>query len=200
MSANETTNINNYFSESSKVIKSIIDHEKEIFQIVSGMKNAFNSNNKILIAGNGGSCADAEHFAGELVCTYKSADRKGLPAISLSNNASALTAWGNDFGFEGHFERQIESLGEPNDILFLISTGGGNLDKGYSLNLVRAAKKAKESNLRVYSLIGKTGGELEKISDHYIKIKSAITSHIQEAHIAVLHFICECLEDIKMKD
>ena len=146
--------------------------------------------NKVLVAGNGGSCADAEHFAGELVCTFNDRNRKGISAIPLATHPAALTAWSNDFGFETYFERQIESNGKKGDILFLLSTGGGDLKNKASLNLVFAAQKALKKKLTVISLVGKEGGELKKISNIYIHVKNKDTSIIQEAHMSILHCIC----------
>ena len=184
----------NYFKLSSEVLLSLDDQIDQINSITKGIFDSFTNGGKILIAGNGGSNSDAEHFAGELTCTYKNSKRIGFPAISLGNNSSAITAWGNDFGFETYFQRQVHSLGNKNDILFLISTGGGNLEKKISLNLILAANEAKQKNMKVFSIIGKSGGELEKISDEFVKVKSFETSHIQEAHIAIIHYICESLD------
>ena len=121
--------------------------------------------NKVLIGGNGGSCADAEHFAGELLCTFKGRDRSALAAVSLSNNASAITAWANDFDFTSYFTRQVEALGNKGDILFLITTGGGNRENGASMNLVYAAEKARELGLKIFTIAGKGGGILKDFSD-----------------------------------
>ncbi len=185
----------NYFIESSKVINSITNETSKINEICNDIHECFRRNNKILIAGNGGSAADAQHFAGELTCTYKDPSRRPFSAINLANNASAITAWTNDFDHLDFFSRQVEAYGVQNDILFLISTGGGDLNKKLSINLINAANKAIEKNIKVISLVGKTGGELEKISNRFIKVKSNITSHIQEAHIAIIHSICESLEN-----
>jgi D-sedoheptulose 7-phosphate isomerase len=140
--------------------------------------------------------ADAQHFAGEMTCTYKDPNRKAFSAISLTTNASAITAWANDFGFDSFFTRRVEAHGKPGDILFLISTGGGNREKGYSMNLVNAAEKALSMELSLYSIVGKTGGELSKISHEVIVVPSFTTSHIQEAHIAIIHSICESLDTL----
>ena len=110
------------------------------------------------------------------------------------DNTSALSAWGNDFDFTGYVERQLSAIADKNDILFLLSTSGGNLKKKQSINLIKAANYAKKNKITVISLIGANGGELEKLSDMYIKIDSNKTSHIQEAHIAIIHYICEALE------
>ena len=150
---------------------------------------------KLLVAGNGGSCSDAEHFVGELQCTYKDRSRDPVSAISLASLPAALTAWCNDFGFLTFFKRQVQAHGKDGDILFLISTGGGEEKSGASTSLVEAAKEAKKKNLKVISLIGKTGGLLKGISDISIIVDSNITSFIQEAHIAILHCICENLDN-----
>ena len=179
-------------------IKLSLDHVKNNKQIVEdiskNLMKCFNDGNKLLVCGNGGSCSDASHFVGELTCTYKDANKIGLPAIDLGSSMTALTAWGNDFEFESFFKRQVLALGKKNDILFLISTGGGNVEKNTSMNLVHAAQTAKQIGMRVISLIGKTGGELKDISDISFVVKSDITSHVQETHIVLLHMICENLE------
>ena len=182
--------ISNYFNSASKVIRSLNEHEKQIITIIDSIKLCNENDNKVLVAGNGGSCADAEHFAGELVCTFNDRNRKGISAIPLATHPAALTAWSNDFGFESYFERQIESNGKKGDILFLLSTGGGDLKNKASLNLVFAAQKALKKKLTVISLVGKEGGELKKISNICIHVKNKDTSIIQEAHMSILHCIC----------
>ena len=183
-----------YFINSSNVINSLTEEIDKIFLMSEGIMNANNKNAKILIAGNGGSCADAEHFAGELLCTFKDRGRKAFSAISLSNNPSAITAWSNDFEFETFFKRQVQALGNKGDILFLITTGGGNRENGASMNLVYAAEKARELGMSIFTIAGKGGGILEDFSDLCITVKSNETSNIQEAHITILHAICFCLE------
>ena len=132
----------NYFNESSKVISSIKSNTEQIDQICKKIRDCFLGGNKILIAGNGGSSSDAQHFAGELTCTYKNPNRMAYPAINLAHNPSAITAWTNDFDHLDFFARQIDAYGKEKDILFLISTGGGDLSKKLSINLIRAANKA----------------------------------------------------------
>ena len=185
-----------HFEKSSKTIESIIMNVSSIREMALGIYNCQLNGGKILIGGNGGSCADAQHFAGELTCTYKDPDRRAFSAISLTTNSSAITAWANDFGFESYFSRQVKAHGKPGDILFLISTGGGDRRKGYSMNLVKAADTALDMGLQLYSLIGKTGGELSKISHEQIIVKSDQTSHIQESHITIIHSICESLDEL----
>jgi D-sedoheptulose 7-phosphate isomerase len=146
----------------------------------------------MLIAGNGGSCSQADHFTGELTCTFKK-QREGIAAISLSNTP-ALTAWSNDFSFDTYLARQVATLGESGDILFLLSTGGGDQDNGVSINIVKAALTAKSKGIKVFSLIGKSGGELKNVSDEYLVVPSDNTAHIQEAHLACIHAICYMLD------
>ena len=186
--------IKDYFAQSSSVISKLVSHEKEIKEIVKKIISCHQKKGKILVAGNGGSCSDAEHFVGELVCTYKSPKRKPISAISLASLPAAFTAWSNDFGWDTYFERQTKAHLKKNDLLFLISTGGGDRKKGTSMSLIKAAEYAKKNNCKVISLIGKSGGELKKISDTFILVDNYTTSHIQESHIAILHCICEILD------
>ena len=188
--------LNEYFENSGNVIKSLQKEKKLIDKFAKEIINSISNNKKLLVAGNGGSSSDADHFVGELVCTYKNTKRKGFPAISISSNSASITAWANDFNYETAFARQISSLGKKGDILLLLSTSGGNIKNNQSINLINAAKQAKKMDIKVLSLLGKGGGELKKISNHSIVIKSSATSHIQEAHIAILHYICETMEFI----
>ena len=192
--------LSNHFLESSATIKSINDNISSISNMALGIYKSQLAGGKLLIGGNGGSSADAQHFAGEMTCTYKDPNRRAFSAISLTTNASAITAWANDFGFDSYFSRQVKAHGKPGDILFLISTGGGDRERGYSMNLVHAADVALEMGLTLYSLVGKTGGELSKISHEYIVVQSNATSHIQEAHITIIHSICESLDELVKKE
>ena len=192
--------LKNYFDYSIDAISSLKNNIDTINKMVSGIYQSQLNGGKLLIGGNGGSSADAQHFAGEMTCTYKDPNRRAFSAISLTTNASAITAWANDFGFDSYFSRQVKAHGKPGDVLFLISTGGGDRDKGYSMNLVYAADVALELGLKLYSLVGKTGGELSKISHEYIIVQSNTTSHIQEAHITIIHSICESLDELVKKE
>jgi len=192
--------ISGYFEESSKTISAINNHLNVIKRMAVGIYESQLAGGTLLVGGNGGSCADAEHFAGEMTCTFKDPKRRAFSAISLTNNASAITAWTNDFGFDTYFTRQVEALGQSGDILFLITTGGGNREKGFSMNLVKAGEKAIDMGLKLYSIAGKTGGELRKISHEFIKAPSFVTSHIQEAHIAIIHAICQALDELALSE
>tara|TARA_B100000242_G_C42980580_1_gene455116 strand:+ start:358 stop:945 length:588 start_codon:yes stop_codon:yes gene_type:complete len=188
-------NIKNYFELSSKNILNLTKHEDAIFKVSEAILKCKKDKNKILVGGNGGSCSDAEHFVGELQCTYKAHNRAPISAISLASLPAALTAWSNDFGFLTYFKRQVQAHGNKGDILFLISTGGGNEQNGASMSLVEAAKEAKKKDMKIISLIGKSGGILKDISDIVILVENNVTSFIQEAHISILHCICEIIDD-----
>ena len=184
----------NYFNKSAIILDGLNSQIDNIDNISKFVLNKLKNGNKLLVAGNGGSHADAQHFVGELTCTFKSRTRDPFPAISLMDNVAALSAWSNDFDFNDFLERQVKALGSEGDILFLLSTSGGDLKREQSLNLINAAHYAKNNNIFVISLVGGNGGELYKISDYSIKVNSDITSHIQESHIAIIHYICEILE------
>ena len=138
---------------------------------------------KILICGNGGSAADSQHIATELVVRLKT-KRKALPAIALTTDSSILTAAGNDFGFKYIFSRQVEALGNAGDLLVCISTSGK------SANILEAAKVAKKQRLKVMSLTGKAANPLSKLAHTAISVPSSETQRIQEAHITILHVLC----------
>ena len=139
--------------------------------------------------GNGGSAADAQHIAGELVGRFKK-ERKAIPAISLSTDTSILTAIGNDYGFEKVFERQIEALGNKGDVVIGISTSGN------SENVYRAMKLAKKMGLTTIGLLGNDGGKIKNLSDIALVVPSKNTPRIQETHITIGHIICEGVERI----
>ena len=187
-------NLSNYISKTADVILSLKKEEAKIKKIAYEILKTRNKGNKILLVGNGGSCADIEHFGGELICTFSKRNRSPISTQVLTNHSSAITAWGNDFNFKTYFERQIEANGKRGDLLLVLSTGGGNIKKNISTNLILAAKKAKKKGIKVISLVGKSGGYLYKNSSISIKVKSNVTASIQEAHMTILHSICYLLE------
>ena len=190
------TDFSKYIDNSVNTINSIKEHSNTISEMIDGLHDCFKNGGKILIAGNGGSHSDAEHFAGELICTYKNKERSALPAVCLGSNVASITAWSNDFNYESIFSRQIESIGSKNDILFLLSTSGGNKITGQSMNIINAAEVGIKNGLTIFSLVGNGGGELSKISHKSIVINSEVTSHIQEAHITIIHLLCESFEKL----
>ena len=150
--------------------------------------NTLKRNNKLIICGNGGSAADAQHFASELIGKYEKF-RKSLPAISLSTDCSAITAIGNDFGFEDIFSRQLEGLAQKGDLLLLISTSGN------SINLLNALKIAKQKKVDSLALLGRDGGAIKELVNHEITISSEKTCRIQEAHGLIIHIICKLIDE-----
>jgi D-sedoheptulose 7-phosphate isomerase len=145
---------------------------------------------KLLICGNGGSAADAQHLATEFVSTFTIDNpRPSIPAIALTTDTSILTAIANDFGAEGMFERQVEALGREGDVLIAISTSGN------SVNVIRAAKRARDAGLRVVALTGESGGKLAPLADAAVRVPSTITAHIQECHLAVEQLLASLVED-----
>ncbi len=161
----------------------------KIIEVAHALARCIKDGGKILLCGNGGSAADAQHFAGELVVRLSSDyTRSALPAITLSSNDYVLTACANDFGFEQVFSRQIEALGKPEDVLFCISTSGN------SPNLIVAAEKAKVKKMKTVGLLGRDGGKLKDLSDFRIIVPSNNTPRIQETHICICHILCELVE------
>ena len=167
-----------------KVAEAMAD---SIEKAIEAMCSALRAGKKVLLMGNGGSAADAQHIAGELVGRFKK-ERKAIPAISLSTDTSILTAIGNDYGFEKVFERQIEALGNKGDVVIGISTSGN------SENVYRAMKLAKEMGLKTIGLLGNDGGKIKDFSDIPLIVPSKNTPRIQEAHITIEHIICEGVE------
>jgi len=174
--------------ESSSVILDVVAEIPKIKKVCEILIERFEDGGKVLIFGNGGSAADSQHFAAELVGKFRTSTRKPLPAIALTTDTSALTAISNDWEFPYVFERQIEALGKRGDVAFGISTSGR------SINVLRALKKAKEIGLITISLSGKYKDEMEKFSDIVISVNSQDTQRIQEAHSLIIHLICEGIE------
>jgi D-sedoheptulose 7-phosphate isomerase len=142
---------------------------------------------KVLMLGNGGSAADSQHFAAELVGRFVE-ERRALPAIALTTDTSILTAVGNDYGYERVFERQVEALGEEGDVLVAFSTSGT------SPSVVRAATAAGKQGMRVIGLTGQSGGPLAEVADVAIQVPSTSTAMVQEAHVFILHAISADLD------
>ena len=149
--------------------------------------HALRNGGKLLFLGNGGSAADAQHLATELTVRF-SANRPALAALALTTDTSALTAIGNDLGFEKVFARQIEALGKETDIVIAISTSGK------SANILRALEQARKQNIRCCALSGKNGGELHGLANPLLIVPSDITAHIQEVHIILGQMLCAALE------
>ncbi len=148
---------------------------------------ALRAGSKVLLCGNGGSAADAQHTAAELVGRF-ARERAALPAVALTTDTSTLTALGNDYGFERIFSRQVEALGRPGDVLLGISTSG------HSPNVLQALQTARRLKMSTLALTGRDGGALPGTCDLCLIVPAAETPRIQEAHITVLHIVCELVE------
>jgi D-sedoheptulose 7-phosphate isomerase len=172
--------------------QAMLEYEKNIAQASQLCIDALKTGHKILIAGNGGSAADAQHIAAELVGRFET-NRVSLPAIALTVDTSALTAISNDFGYENVFARQLEGLGVEGDVLIAISTSGN------SPNIAKAIAVAQRKVLKIIMLSGKDGGILRGIGDVEIIIPSNNTARIQEMHILVGHIICSMIDDFFTK-
>ena len=162
----------------------------EIIKAVDLLSACFNSRNKLLLCGNGGSAADCQHIATELMIRLSHhINRPALPAIALTTDTSNLTAGGNDIGFENVFARNIDGLGNKGDVLLAISTSGN------SPNVIKAVDMAHKKGMKVIGFLGGNGGKLKDNVDLSIIIPSSNVQRIQEGHITVAHIICELVED-----
>jgi phosphoheptose isomerase len=162
-----------------EVFLSLCEQGKELIE------KALLTGRKVLIAGNGGSAADAQHFAAEFVATFKKEERKGYPVLALTTDTSLLTAWTNDFGLEGLFARQVQTWGGEGDVFIGISTSGN------SANVSQAIEEAKSRNMKTIALLGGNGGEIQGKADISITVPATSTARIQEVHMLVLHAWCE---------
>lgn len=142
---------------------------------------------KILFCGNGGSAADAQHLAAELIGRYK-LNRPAIAALALTTDTSILTALGNDYGYDTIFARQVEGLGKEGDILIGLSTSGN------SRNVLNAMEKASQMGLVTIAFTGENGGEMARVAHHALRAPSRVTNHIQEMHITCGHLLCELIE------
>ena len=152
------------------------------------IRSSLAAGGKLLIAGNGGSAADAQHIAAELTGRFVR-ERKPLPAIALHANASALTAVGNDYGYDQVFARELSALASPGDVLLGISTSGN------SRNILRAIEAARCKKVAVIGLTGESGGQMRTVCDLCLRVPSKSTARIQEMHITIGHAICDVLEE-----
>src|SRR5450432_3821387 len=156
-------------------------------QVAGSCVEALHRGHKILFAGNGGSAADAQHLAAELVSRF-AYDRPGLAAFALTTDTSVLTAIGNDYGYERLFARQVEAVGSQGDVFFGLSTSGR------SPNILAALRLARDKGLVAIGMTGRDGGQMPECCDHLLRVPSASTPRIQEGHIAMGHAICQLVE------
>jgi len=163
-------------------------HINSISKAAEAIAETLKRGGKLIVFGNGGSAADAQHFAAELVGRFKK-ERKGLPAISLTTNASTITAVANDYSYDVSFSRQLEAFATPKDIVVGISTSG------QAKNVIAAVTWAKKHGIRTIALTGKDGGKLAKITDISLIVPSMHTPAIQESHITIIHAICAIIDE-----
>jgi D-sedoheptulose 7-phosphate isomerase len=183
--------IESQIEKSYKTKKAILEDDSllsVIREVSSKTVEAYRRGNKTLIAGNGGSAADAQHIAGEFVSRFYF-DRPGLPSMALTTDTSILTAIGNDYGYERLFARQIEANAKEGDIFIAISTSGN------SPNILEALEVCKDRNILSVGLTGESGGRMKDICDYCICVPSSETPRIQESHILIGHIICAVVEE-----
>lgn len=168
--------------------RKLADIKEAILNAGTQLTATLRSGGKLLICGNGGSAADSQHFAAEIVGRFAK-ERSAWPAIALNTDTSVITALANDYSFNDIFARQVEGIGSPGDVLIGISTSGN------SENVIRAARKAREKQILVIALLGETSGQLSALADLAIHAPTASTPRIQESHAFILHVWAEMIED-----
>ncbi len=159
-----------------------------VLAAAAALVGAIRDDRAILVCGNGGSAADAQHFAAELVGRYVR-ERRAFRALALSTDTSILTAVGNDYGFDRIFARQVAAHGRAGDVLVAISTSGA------SPNVLRAMEAAREAGIRTIALTGRDGGEMGRRADIHVNVPEQETARVQEVHITLLHALCEMIDD-----
>jgi len=180
--------IRNNLADHRSVMDMVREHSaSKIAEIGGLMAEVLRNNGTIFWCGNGGSAADSQHLAAELVGRFKG-DRRALCSVALSTDSSILTCIANDYGYENIFSRQVEALGRPGDLLVIISTSGN------SPNVLNAALVANRLKLRTLGLLGGDGGKASSIVEHSIVVPSFVTARIQEAHILIGHCFCDLIE------
>ncbi|EAJ9404855.1 D-sedoheptulose 7-phosphate isomerase [Campylobacter jejuni] len=188
-------NLNSYIKEhfqESILIKEQILKDEDLITLIKNVSleiiKAYKNGNKTLLAGNGGSAADAQHIAGEFVSRFYF-DRPGIASIALTTDTSVLTAIGNDYGYENLFARQVQAQGVKGDVFIGISTSGN------SKNILKALEFCKQKEIISIGLSGASGGAMNELCDYCIKVPSTCTPRIQEAHILIGHIICAIVEE-----
>lgn len=187
MTTTEDSWIEDRLAGSLAAIESLREHIATIDRIASTVVHTLNHGGTIFTCGNGGSAAEALHFAEELVGRYRG-NRKSCRAVCLNADSTALTCIANDFGYDEVFARQLEGLARPNDLLFVFSTSGR------SPNLVKAMQQARRMQVRAIGLLGRDGGACLEHCDEHLIVDATDSAHIQEAHQVVMHLLCEAVE------
>ncbi len=179
-------------AELHEVTKNLDDFHEQVLTVVQQLKEAYSKGNKVLIAGNGGSAAEAQHFSDEMVGKYK-ADRRPYPAIALTADSAVLTCIGNDWGYDDVFARQATALGNEGDIFIGLTTSGS------SKNILKAANAARDAGMTVIAFTGPSGA-LTELADYAIESPSKTGARIQELHLHAIHLICEAFEPDNIGD
>ena len=170
-----------------KTLQSLVELDAKVGEAADLIEQCLRAGNKLLVCGNGGSAADASHFATEFVVRFTK-DRRAFPAICLASDSGILTAAGNDYGFDEIFARQVAAFGVPGDVLICLTTSGN------SKNVVRALQEAKARQIKTIAFLGRDGGSTVGIADLDLLVKSDSTARVQEAHQLLLHVLCEMTE------
>ena len=183
------SDLNDYLARSADAITAMIEHDLtgEMDRAVSVVVEALAEGRALLVCGNGGSASDAIHIAGELVGRFLK-ERKAYNVIALPANPAVLTAWGNDYGFDTVFSRQVEAHGAPGGVLLAISTSGN------SPSILAAAEQARAMGMVVIGMTGDTGGKLKPLCDILLNVPSTSTPIIQQGHLCLYHHLCEVVE------
>ena len=193
---NNTSQIQKLFDDSIQTKKAcIIQGFQPLVNMGNEITQAIKDGNKIMLCGNGGSAADAQHLAAEMLVRLRPMNnREGIAAISLAQDTSTITACGNDFGYEKLYERMVTSLGKRGDCLIGITTSGN------SENILLAMKAAKKMGIKVYGFLGTGGGSALELCDEFFLVPSSDTGRVQEAHITAGHALMEYIEDSLLKE
>jgi phosphoheptose isomerase len=170
-----------------ETLGSLLDLDAQVAKAADSIEQCLRAGNKLLVCGNGGSAADASHFATEFVVRFMK-DRPAYPAICLAADGGLLTAAGNDYGFDEIFARQVAAFGTPGDVLICLTTSGK------SKNVIRALEQAKTRQLKTIAFLGRDGGSTIGMADVELLVRSDSTARIQEAHQLLLHVLCEIVE------
>jgi D-sedoheptulose 7-phosphate isomerase len=179
--------LKNAVAEAKETLQSLIDLDAHLAKGADLIEQCLRAGNKLLVCGNGGSAADASHFATEFVVRFTK-DRPAYPAICLAGDGGLLTAAGNDYGFDEIFARQVAAFGVPGDLLICLTTSGK------SKNVKRALEEAKLRKLKTIAFLGRDGGSTIGVADVDLLVRSNSTARIQEAHELLLHVLCETIE------
>ncbi len=187
--------LRDYLAASAATVQATADAglEKAMADAVDWTAAALSARLPVLVCGNGGSAADAQHIAGELVGRFLK-ERRGLNVIALAANAAVLTAWANDYDYASVFARQVEAHGRPGGVLLALSTSGN------SANVVQAAEAARREQMKVVAFTGDGGGKLAPLAHALLAVPSRSTPRIQEGHLALYHYLCERVEDAISSD